>query len=131
MVRIHQGASQKTSLSLAFSAFSITLELDRRSVVNADPLVFGELGVKEARCSLACSRYLIKLDAKRLARSATRYAQELQVVALFNKCRRYGVEGPLALEDLTNSKLLGWRGNPHELIQDHTGQWRWGDGVPR
>ena len=77
--------------------------------------------MKEARCWLACSRYLIKLDAKRLARSTTRYAQELQVVALFNKCRRYGVEGPLALEELTNRKLLGWQGNPHELSQDHTG----------
>ena len=102
----------------------------RKAVVDADELVFGEIGVAETRCWLACSRYLIKLDGKRLARSATRYAQELQVVQLFNKCRRYGVEGPLALEDLANKKLRGWQGNPHELTQDHTGQWRWGDGVP-
>lgn len=106
----------------------------RAEVKDADELVYGELTVAEVRTWLACSRAVVKGKAGRAftfaGQSLSVLQQETQTVKLFNACRRWGVEGPLALEKVLNKRLRGWNGNPYELTQDQNGQWRWGDGKP-
>lgn len=106
----------------------------RAAVAEADDLVYGELTVPEVRTWLACSRAVLKnkvSDNMRIAaQPVTTFRQETQIVRLFNSCRRWGVEGPIALEKTLNQRLRQWTGSPYELSQDSNGQWRWGDGTP-
>jgi len=106
----------------------------RAEVKDADELVYGELTVAEVRTGLACSRAVVKGKAGRAFTFAgqpmSALQQETQTVKLFNSCRRWGVEGPIALEAVMDNRLRGWNGNPYELTQDQNGQWRWGDGKP-
>lgn len=104
----------------------------RSAVKDADQLVFGEMNAAEARTWLACSRAVVKekgLKAFTMAgQPLTAFHQETQIMRLFNSCRKWGVDGPDALQKLLDRHLRGWHGNPNELIKDPNGQWRWGDG---
>ena len=110
------------------------LEKYRQAVTDCDPLVYGELTVGETRTWLACSKAVINGKAGQAftlsGRPMNSFQIEQQVVKLFQSCRRWGVEGPIALEKAMNQRLQRWGGNPNELIKDQSGQWRWGDGAP-